>query len=272
MSAIELLCEVIACGSKAPANALRSRALYGQLVEHGYLRETGVVASVVCADCEQPHDAEVVNVAEQYGHFCPELGFVNLPQENIRGVAVDLPKLVERLADLFGLKRRRSKPVHGPTWRIGSMATGQGDLTVYWHPRLRDEDDAHAIEDALLREVNSSWRLIVTAEGSLPIRKAKTVRLPDLVDLDSASGNLSTAADLFALADIPVRTAAGRPDQYGEKVLALAESRVARGCSLSGRNQEALAILEEYKLKWPNEPVPSIPTVKRHLSAFRVGS
>ena len=272
MSAIGLLSEIVAQGAKAAAGPLRSNPDYQSLVRHGYLSEAGVVSSIACMECESPHDAEIVFDDGQYGYFCHEFGFVAVQRADIQSVVQDYKQLVERLADAFSCKRRRLAPVHESTWRIGAVETGHGELALYFQPVLKDELHAFDLVDALNREVRSSWRLIVTATGLLPIPGTKSVLLRDLVTLNAKDGGLIAQADPGEFLGVPKNRKIGSPNLYEKSLVPLIHSRIQNNKALTGVNEEARAILNEFQNLRPGEKAPSLPTIKRYLSGVRNGS
>ncbi|MCP3972375.1 MAG: hypothetical protein GY717_19030 [Rhodobacteraceae bacterium] len=271
MTAIELLCEIIAQEAKVSAASLWSNAEYHPLVRYGYLLETGVISSAACAECDNPHDAEIVFEGDQYGYFCPELGFVPVPRADVQGVVPDLPNLIERLAIVFDCKRRKTTPLQGRTWRIGAMATDDGDVMLYFHPRLQSNGDVRDLDNALTREVRSRWRLVVTAEGSFPMRDTKFVPLSELVELDPKEGRLTAAADPRIIVDIPQRKAGGAPNRYETRLLPLIQARMQGDLPGLGRNDEAKAILSLFESEYPDIKAPSLPTVRGYVTKVRGG-
>ena len=177
MSAVAILAGIISEAAKVSVYSLPHSQLVRSLLEHGLLRDAGVMGSVVCMDCEEPHAAEVVFDAGEYGYICPTLGFISLTREDITAVDVNLPSLITSLGDAFDCARRKATPIHGNTWRVGAVQTDHGDIMIYFHPRLTNEIDARNLTDALSREVASKWRLIITAEGRLPFPSAATANL-----------------------------------------------------------------------------------------------
>lgn len=269
MSAVGLLCEVIAQGVKASSEPLRGNPEYSLLMELGYLRETGVVSSVVCLDCDQPHDAEVVFVDGRYGYFCPDLGFVPVSRPALQGVTADVPKLIKHLADAFDCKRWKRTPVLNRTWRIGAVDTDHGDVMLYFQPRLRSEEDTRALGAALSNEVRSTWRLIVTAVGTLPVHGAATVLLSDLVDFEVQSGRFVPVAAPCTLVGVPSKNSGGAPNRFGVVLTAIIEDRVKNGLAVTVRNAEAKAVLAQFQKENPDARPPSLSSVKDYVTKFR---
>jgi hypothetical protein len=271
LSSLALLGEIIAQGTMASAATYRSASHYRLLTKHGYLGEAGIVSSVVCSECDNPHDAEIVYEGNQYGYFCPDLGFVSLQRQDIVRLEPSLHLLIERLADCFACKRRKATPLHGRTWRIGAMATDHGDVALYFHPLLRSEDDARNLAEALAREMSSPWRLIVTAEGGLPTEGALTISLGDLVELDPQDGRLILTMDLHAAFDIPKGRKGGRPNTFGPLLQDLIQARIANGQALPGRNEEAKAVLALFEKENPGNEQPSLSSAKTYVTKVRTG-
>ncbi|WP_152612219.1 hypothetical protein [Leisingera sp. ANG-S5] len=270
MSAIELLCSVIGEGAKVPVVSLRYHQDFLSLLACGLLREAGLVTGIACIECGEPHSAEVIFNANEYGYFCPDLGFVRVSRREISGIEPDLPYLVAHLADTFACTRRKDKPIHGNTWRIGAVKTDHGEITVYFHPHLRDERDARALADALSREVASTWRVVVTAGGQLPVSDATTVTLSELVEFSPNEKSFTPMLDLRAIVGVPTSPKTGAPNRFGEKCMALIRSRIASGTALAGRNEEAKAVRAMLQIDQESE-VPSLPTVRAYVTKARSG-
>jgi hypothetical protein len=239
LSAIDVLCEIIAQGGKARAASFCVRRGYSALLDGGYLRETGMVQAICCQDCDDPHDAEVVFDGGQYGILCPDLGFVPLSRGQVAAVVPDLPRLVADLADAFDCKRRKTAPLQGEAWRVGAVETAGGDVTLYFHPRLKSEQDLRDLRSALSREVKSPFRLILTADGGLPFEDAKTAQLCDVVELNCETSALTATVDPGAIVGAPVKRVGGTPNIYGETLTRLIRSRVEYGIALPGRSAGA---------------------------------
>lgn len=269
---IALLSDIILQGPKAAASSFRSDPGYQALLRHGYIRESGVVSSVPCLDCADPHDAEIVCDGDCYGYFCSERGFVPVAEADILGVTADMPEIIDRLVDSFACTRRKSTPIRGRIWRIGAVATAQGDAMLWFCPRLLGETEALDLADAFSRDVRTTWRLIVTAEGRLPVPGAVTIPLTELVDLDPQSGRLTAIADPREIIGIPVRRTGGAPNRHGAAVQKMIDARHRRGAALPGMNEEARAIMSELRAAHPGEAPPALPTVKRYLTKARAGS
>lgn len=272
MAVVELLCEIIAQGANASAETFRLRTGYDALIISGFLQEAGVVQSISCDECDVAHDAEVIFEGGRYGFFCPQIGFVPVERSELFRVKPDLQYLIRNLADTFNCKRRKTTPVHGQTWRVGAVETPGGDATLYLHPRLRSAVDLQDLETAMRREVRSPFRLILIAEGALMVPKTKTVRLDEVVELDTVTGAMLPIADLCAIVDAPLKSSGGRPNLFGGKLDRIILVRSQNRQVLSGHNKEAKAIRDVFREQFPNEKPPSLPTIKRYLTKAQGGS
>jgi hypothetical protein len=166
----------------------------------------------------------------------------------------DLPTLIEHLANAFACARRKASPIHGNTWRIGAVRTDHGDITLYFYPRLRDEEDALEFADALSREHASAWRLVVKACGQLPVSSALTLELAELVTLSPTGKSLDPAVDLRAIVSVPTSAKTGAPNRFRERCMTLIKLRLRTGQAMSGRNEEAKAVLALLKADLGAEP------------------
>lgn len=272
MNALSLLCEILAHGGRASTAHHSDEPAFAALLRHGYLREAGVVASLVCNDCSDAHSASVAFEDGRYGYFCPELGFVPLDRAEIQACEPSVPRLIEQLTETFDCGRRKTSALHGQTWRIGTIRTLAGDITLYFHPCLHSEEDARHLEHALGREMRSQWRLIVTAIGTLSVAGAHAARLTDLVEMDCDSGAFRIALRPADLVGVPQKNNGGRPKEHRELLAEAIADRARSGAARAGLNAEAHAIREYLAARYPDISVPSLSTVKRDLSNFRGGS
>ena len=269
---ITLLCEIIAQRGKALAVTYRAQEGYHDLIRVGLVREAGVVQSIVCDVCDDPHDASVVFEDGQYGHYCPELGLAALERDQIVGVEADIGKLVDGLASALDCRRQKSTPIHGETWRVGVSDPDQWGVAIYLHPRLQDATDLQDFEAALRREVASPCTVALTACGSLATSASQTVNLADVVDLDPVTGALVVISDLFAIAGVRPERKGGAPNRFRAEVKVLIAERERNGRTLPGTNKEAKAIISDFSERFPSAKAPSLATVKRYMQEFETGS
>ena len=196
---------------------------------------------------------------------------MTLDPARLAAFSPDISKLIDRLADALGCRQRKSTSIYGATWRIGTVQTKAAPVMLYFHPKLQTEDDARELLDALGRVARSEWRLVVTAQGALPMAGLATVRLDELVEIDATTGALCVLADPGVLAGAPRKNPGGRPGQYRERFHELLADRAAQGVAEKGRNEEAKAVLLDHCRRYPNESAPRLPTVKAYVSDFRGG-
>lgn len=271
MSAAARLSDVVAQGGKVSAK-FDGDDDFRALVRHRYLREAGVLASIVCDECDAPHSAPVVHQEDRYGYCCPDLGFLTLDPAQLAAFSPDIPRLIDHLADALGCRQRKSSSVYGETWRIGAVQTETATVMLYFHPTLETEGDARTLGDALGREARSEWRLVVTAQGALPMPGLATVRLDEFVEIDIATGELSVVADLAYLAGVPRKNLGGRPAEHGKMLKPLIESRICEGVAVEGVNAEADEVRNAFTSKYPDRPIPSESAIKRYIRQARGGS
>lgn len=272
MTEFTLLCEIIAQRAAVTTSFYRNDPTFAVLLRHGFLKEAGVVASVVCNDCDVPHAAQVIFEGGQYGYFCSDLGFVPKDRADLQTVQPDLPLLIGRLADAFECKKRRTNALRGQTWRIGAVTQNVGEVMLYFQPCLYAEEDALDLDQALNGEVRSPWRLIVTALGTLSVAGAQAVPLDDLAGLTPDTGALRILAQPADLVGMPRKNKGGRPTEYREPLAAIISDRRQSGAALDGVNAESNAILADFKARQPDETAPSFETVRRHLRKSLGGS
>ncbi|MBO9451070.1 hypothetical protein J7426_12415 [Tropicibacter sp. R16_0] len=271
MSAATLLCEIIAQGGKVTSDFYSDDHDFAALVTHGFLRKAGVLASVVCDECDAPHSASVVYEGGGYCCFCPELGFLPLDAARLVAFLPDIPTLISQLADVFACRQRKSSSLYEQTWRIGMVESAAASVMVYFHPTLGTEGDARDLQNALAREARSEWRLVVTTQGTLSMDGRAVVRLDDLVEIDTENGLLRAVADPGILAGIPRKNLGGRPSVHGPMILSIIEERIGNGEALKGRNNEADAVLDLFIRRNPHEKAPSRSSVRDYVTKVRTG-
>lgn len=271
MTALALLCEIIALGGKVGAAPFRGGPDFATLLRHGFIREAGVIASIVCDDCDTPHAAAVDFEHGRYGYHCDSLGRVALDRIDVEAVRPDPANLVEHLFEALGCKRRKQSPIMGQTWRIGALETVAGEVMLYFHPKLQSEEDMRHLSDALSREVRARWRLIITAAGTMPLADAQTVQLDDLAEVDVRTGAFRILVEPAELLGISPKNKGGRPNRYSAILSELTAERKRSGKVLPGRNKEADALLADFKRAFPKQKPPSISTVRGHVSKSRGG-
>ncbi len=266
MDAARLLADIIAQNVPVTAAQFRSVAAYQTLFDCGYIEEAGVVQSIHCDDCGQPHDAEVAYLSGQYGIHCPDLGFIAKQRSELTAVKPNLRKLVEDLADCLGCKRTKSTPIQDQTWRVGVVSGPSADVAVYFRPTLRGVGDIRSLEAALAREAKSQLGIVLTASGDLFRPPFKTLRIQDCLLFDEVTGAIECEVDLCATAGAPVKHKGGRPSPYKETLAKIITQRRDSRTALPGTNAEARAILGQLKLSMPSGPIPSISTIKKALA------
>jgi len=86
------------------------------------------------------------------------------------------------------------------------------------------------------------------------------------------AGQLTVVAELATAAGVPDVRTGGRPSDYKNPLNELIAMRERDGQALQGRNEEAKALLTEFKTQFPKIKSPSVQTVRRYVSAARRGS
>lgn len=266
MDAARLLAAIIAQGGPVSSLAFGSHASLRALVGAGFLGECGVVQSILCDDCAHPHDAPLVFEDDQYAIYCPELGFVVKQRSEVTALVPNYRRFVQNLATVLGCTQTKSTPIHRQTWRVGVMAGLAADVAVYLHPILRDEQDLLALQDALAREPKARLGVVITASGTLSLPPFETILMEDCIRFDAGDGSFVVAADLGEIAGVPSKRKGGRPSVYQPYLAELVARRKADGVALPGLNEETRAIQEIFRSKFPNDPTPSISTIKRAIA------
>ncbi len=271
MKPIELLCEIVAQKDKVAVSSYSRHPCFSALLAFGFLERAGAVQSIPCLNCDNPHDAQIVHHSGCDGFFCPEMGFIPVAEDEINAVRGNTLKIIDALADAFDCRARKSTPVAGQTWRVGKAINEAGDITIYFHPKSQTEHDAAEISAVLAQEPRSTYRLILSGAGTLQSKGAVTVPLADVVALDGASSEFRPVADLLDLVNAPRKNPGGAPNRYGETLSALIVLRIADGRALAGRNEEARAVLSDFKQSNPHLKPPSLSSVQDYVSKVRAG-
>lgn len=95
------------------------------------------------------------------------------------------------------------------------------------------------------------------------------VPLSDLVELDVEDGLLVPMTDLHAVLGIPERRSGGRPSHFGPQLRDLIQDRITKGHALSGRNNEAKAVLALFEKDSTKNKPPSLSSVKEYVTRVR---
>lgn len=271
MNAVSLLCDILGQAGKVATRVYHDDARYGVLLEAGFLQGDGLVQSVLCENCDVPHDAEVVFEGGSYGHFCPEIGFVPVERADLVAIRPNLASLVEHLHAAFECPSGGISKLGPQTWRVGLVDTPGGRAVVYFHTSLQNDDDLVNLENALRGQIRRDYALVVTAAGHLPYRDAAIYTLAQMVQLDFGTARLRKIVSVAEAVGAPPRPTGGRPSIYRERFQAILADRAAQGMAKKGRNDEAKAVLLDYHRRYPSESAPKLSTVKAYVSEFRGG-
>lgn len=271
MNAISLLCEIIEQTGRVAARSYRDDARYGALLDAGLLQRDGVVQSILCENCDAPHDAEIVFEDGAYGYCCPDLGFVSVERANLVAVRANLASLVKQLGVALGCDPGSGSQLGERTWRVGLVHTPGWRAAVYFNACLLNGDDLVELETALRAEIRRDYALVVTAAGQLQYRGAATCTLAQMVHLDLGATRIRQLVSVAETVGAPPKRTGGRPNLHRERLHALLANRAAQGIAKEGRNDEAKAVLADYSTRHPNDPAPKLSTVKAYVSDFRRG-
>ena len=272
MNAVDLFAALLAQRRRVRSVEYSSFPTYEHLIEAGLIEEAGVVSSIICGECDQPHDAQVVYEGSQYGHYCPNLGFIAKARSELIATQPSLSTFAAQIADALTCKRRRSTPLDKDTWRIGAIDSPAGDVVLYLKPTMQDAQDVKDLETALAREIKSPFGIVLTSKGTLSVAPYTTVHLQDVLSLEPLVDKLTMVGDLRAIAGVPEQRTGGQPNDYKQPLTELIAIRASQGRTLEGRNEEARALHVEFKAQFPNTKCPSLPTVKKYVSEARGGA
>lgn len=269
MHAIDLFATLLAQRGRVRSVEYSSLPAYDDLIKAGLIEETGVVSSIICDECDQPHDAKIVYEGSQYGYYCSDLGFISKPRSLLIAAKPNLRAFDAQIADALACKRRKSSPINKDTWRIGAVDSPAGDVMLYLHPTLQDAQEVIDLETALASEMKSPFGIVLTTTGTLSVPPYTTVHLQDVLSLDPVARKLALVGDPKAIAGVPEQRAGGRPNDYKQPLTELIALRACQGRTLEGRNEEAKALLLEFRVQFPKTKCPSLPTVKKYVSGAR---
>jgi hypothetical protein len=104
----------------------------------------------------------------------------------------------------------------------------------------------------------------------LPVSNAATLDLAELVTFSPTGNSLDPAVDLHTIVGVPTWAKTGAPNRFREKCMTLIKSRIRTGQAMSGRNEEAKAILVLLQTDLGAD-APSLATVKNYVSEARTG-
>ncbi len=271
MNQIELFSSVLAQRGRVRSGAYSTSPAYDHLIKAGLIEEAGIVSSVICDECEYPHDAKIIHEGSQYGYYCPDLGFLSQSRADLIAVEPNLCAFIGQIADALTCKRRKSSPIGKETWRIGAVDSPAGDVALYLHPTLQDAQDMRDFQAALAGEVKSTFGVILTSQGTLTAPPFVTIQLEDVLSFEPMAGKLIVTADLRTVAGVPEQRTGGRPNDYRKLLSDLFTLRANEGRILRGRNEEAKALQAEFQVRFPDIKCPSLSTVKKYVSEMRRG-
>lgn len=272
MDAIDLFATLLAQRGRVRSVEYSSLPAYDDLTHAGLIEETGVVSSIICDDCDQPHDAQVVYEGSEYGHHCPDLGFISKARSELIATQPNLRAFTTQIADALSCKRRMSSPLGDGTWRIGAIDNPTGDVVLYLHPTLQDAQDIRGLQANLAGEMKSAFGVVLTSKGALSVPPYAAAQLQDALRFDPLTAKVLVVVDFLTIAGVPEQRIGGRPNDYRKPLSDLIALRSSQGRTLQGRNAEAKALQAEFAAQFPNEKCPSLPTVKRYVSEVKSGS
>jgi len=272
LNGVDLFAVLLAQRGRVRRAEFSSLLAYDQLIKAGLIEETGVVSSMMCDECDHPHDVRIVYEGAQYGYYCPDLGFVPKLRSELVAVQPNLGAFVSQVAEALDCKRRKSSPLDKDTWRIGAIDSTAGDVVLYLHPTLQDARDVRDLQAALASEVKSPFGVILASQGTLNAPPFVTVQMDDVLSFDPKAGQFAVVADIRGIAGVPEQRTGGRPNEYQKPLSELIALRASQGRTLKGRNVEAKAIIVEFKSQFPNIDCPSLSTVQRYVTKIRSGS
>ncbi|WP_187432369.1 hypothetical protein ROLI_024090 [Roseobacter fucihabitans] len=272
MNALDLFATLVIQRCRVRRAEYSSLPAYGALMKASLIEEIGVVSSIICDECSQSHETRVVYQGEQYGHYCPDFGFVSKARSELIATQPNLSAFVAQIADGLTCKRRKSSPLDKDIWRIGALESHAGDVVIYMCPSLQHAQDVTDFQSAVTNEIKSPFGIMLTVQGTLTVPPYVTARLQDVLSIDPITGTVVVIENLCTIAGVPKQRTGGRPNDYRKPLGDLIALRASQGRTLQGRNAEAKALQAEFKAQHPNAKCPSLPTVRKYVSEVRSGS
>jgi hypothetical protein len=225
MDAVDIFSQLVEQRGKVLARSYSHHSAYDDLIKAGLIEEAGVVSSIVCDNCDHPHETKIEYQDAEYGFLCPDIGFQQVNRADIVSVRPKIGTFVAQLAEDQGCKRRKSTPLDGETWRLGALETPAGDVAVYFQAVMLDAKDIAAFQRALTGEMKASFGIVLTSTGALSVPFYITVPLKEALFFDPEAGGFVVDLDLPSIAGIPETRKGGRPSAYKDTLTKLIAQR-----------------------------------------------
>jgi hypothetical protein len=278
IAALNALDDVLCCGLAAVRGAaFGPPALVQRLADWGLLVENGVVATMICDECDAPHHARTDQQNGVCGWFCPDEGFVPCALDDLRRWRVQRQAFARSLAAPLTHPRSFDASDEASGFlRLGRMAVGDLRVAILLSFAPMSAPVLEAIF-ATLAKLHAVAHVIVLQAGSEPtggialIPSCSALPLGEVLMIDP-DGRVAIdrtvlemcIKDLLASRKV---AAPGRPSGI-EATRRVLKHLKDQDVQHKGRNGAARAVLEHWDDVFPGATKPSLDTVKRHVSAI----
>lgn len=206
ISPIHLLAQICECDPPEATTQhienSEAKQAYVALQKIGAIRHVDNARVQICYACDKPHAVAVEPVTSgRYRSFCPEVGYYDVPANQLKTFGVDLNWLALRLAEALGIRNAvTSQSVPNSLIRIGKCRIGHYTCSLFFGRRLDRADVFHKVVVECERIASQSPTIIVSStplshiQGTFPPRCA-AVHLCDVVS--TASGKFKLDEDPF---------------------------------------------------------------------------
>lgn len=283
---VSALCELAeASGDRFQAAELVGR--YGTslrlLTDLGALEAGAPLRTVTCHACDGDHLATVEfdGATRRHSYFCPEAGLVTVDDTDLATLHFDPGWLVGWLIRELPVSSpvRRRELVRHQVWHLGDTRCGETLVTVIFACRVSSQAALDRLASLLrpVRPVNKG--LVITTSPHV----AREIRLPngyEFLDLrEIARGGpgeltLDTARLGSWIRGMDAATGKGAPSRSGRPspeahIIQIYCDRRSRGRPVVTTQAEAIAICKEMARQAPDQKVPNLSTVRRHVARIR---
>jgi hypothetical protein len=288
LNMVQLLCDLAEASSevfRASEVGFARRSDLERLVELGAIEPGPRPETVACNACDADHPALIEYDSEQqrYVHFCPEAGFVAVNDADLVTCRYRPEWLVDWLAKALSITSPLCRAlVPGRVWQLGDAMCGDTQATVIFARHVSSQVDLDRLASSLRPIHPADKGLVITTSP----RAARQVQLPGGYELlplpeivrPSRDGLMLDLVRLGSwIKGMAVKTAKGAPTRSGRpspraRILQIYNARRGQGQPLVSYLAEAKAILAEWRLHVPDQTLPHLSTVRRHVTQLTKSS
>ena len=255
------------------------------LVSLGAVTPGEPLSVITCCACDDDHMAEVEFEPKTHRrfHFCPEAGRVYVDARTLATLRFEPEWLLAWMGGQLppAQGRGRVEIVPSTAWHLGEFILDATSVSLNLLIGNPDAEIIGIVAEALRHRPRTDLTVVVTAgpPSWAPPQSATRFYVLELRDIASADSKALTL-DIIRLkrwvrswsasAKRPSRNESGRPSQVGRTIEIY---RVLRkpGAATSGRMTMARAVRAEWRLRFPNDEIPSERSIRRHIQQFEDG-